>query len=302
MSILSTVKTFAGVAVRATKKHSPTILLVAGIGGLLAAGTGAVIVAAKKEPKIQKDYPCYNKKPEDIIPFQSSDVTEKCSMDVAEKVKEDKKAVRIERVKMYGPFVLIAVLSTSSLVMSHVILKKRYAALATAYSALALSFAEYRKRVKDALGEDKEREIYLTSSESENKEITESETKHISPTINPYVRRFNKDCRGFYRNRSHTLDEIKLTLAHLNDLLRIRPDGIVTFNEALETYGFDKVDYGQLTGWVRQSSSGDDKIDIRLDDTEVEKFLNYEIDYLTFDFNVDGEILYSYKKQEDTAV
>src|SRR5690606_18965952 len=73
----------------------------------------------------------------------------------------------LELTKLYWPAITLGGASIACIVGAHGIMKKRNAALVVAYNAVEKTFAEYRQRVADKLGEDAETDIRRGFSEEE---------------------------------------------------------------------------------------------------------------------------------------
>ena len=63
--------------------------------------------------------------------------------------------------KDYAPALIIGTLSIAAILGSHKILKGRNIALASAYKALDVAYEEYRSRVREEYGEEKDRDFHL---------------------------------------------------------------------------------------------------------------------------------------------
>ena len=116
-------------------QKSPTILLIMGIGGCIS----ATVLAVKETPKAVQ-----------LLEERKKEL-EVEKLDVKEVVKTTW--------KLYLPVVVTGGLAVACIVASHGINERRKAALATAYTIAETSMLEYRDRVKQELGDQKEFEI-----------------------------------------------------------------------------------------------------------------------------------------------
>lgn len=151
------------------------------------------------------------------------------------------------------------------------ILHKRLAASAVAYAGLLETFNEYRRRVREDGGEDKDNE-YLYGIKKKTIEVIDEDgnvsTKEIieqepGRVLSPYARAFNEGVwdtttrRWKYKNYAWKDDPYK-NLKFLegqenyaNVLLRTREDGIVFLNEVYNMLGLPLTYEGQMYGWSR---------------------------------------------------
>lgn len=89
------------------------------------------------------------------------------------------KDTAIEMLMTFGPCVLLTGTGIACIIGSHHVLTQRLASCQAAYAMLDTSFREYRERVKDVVGAEKELDIYNNASEIEVVDVDEKgkETK-----------------------------------------------------------------------------------------------------------------------------
>ena len=137
--------TFSKVSVK-LKKHSPEILVVAGVVGTVASAVMACHATTKLDSVLEK-----SKKDIDAIHkcAENEELAAEYSKDDA---KKDLTIVYVQAgvkvAKLYAPAVALGTLSIASIVASHNILKKRNVALAAAYATVDKTFKEYRKNIE----------------------------------------------------------------------------------------------------------------------------------------------------------
>ena len=137
--------TFSKVSVK-LKKHSPEILVVAGVIGTVASAVMACHATTKLDSVLEK-----SKKDIDAIHkcAENEELAAEYSKDDA---KKDLTIVYVQAgvkvAKLYAPAVALGTLSIASIVASHNILKKRNVALAAAYATVDKTFKEYRKYIE----------------------------------------------------------------------------------------------------------------------------------------------------------
>ena len=289
------------------KKHSPEILVVTGVIGVVTSTVMACkattkvndIVTESKET-IDKIHDCVGKG------LHTSD-GEEYTQEVANK---DLAIIYTQTawkfIKLYGPSVLIVAASIGCMVGSNRILRKRNVALAAALTTVEKSFKDYRGRVIDRFGKDLDRELRFGIKAKEIKEKVIDEngnettvTKTVE-VVDPntahslYSIVFCEGSTGWTKNAE--LNKVFLIQQQnwANDKLRLR--GYLTLNEVYEMFGAPTTAYGQIAGWVytEDSSVGDNFVDFGIFDVTNEKacdFVNGRERSIILDFNCIGNIL-----------
>ena len=289
------------------KKHSPEILVVTGVIGIVTSTVMACkattkvndIVTESKET-IDKIHDCVGKG------LHTSD-GEEYTQEVANK---DLAIVYTQTawkfVKLYGPSVLIGAASIGCMVGSNRILRKRNVALAAALTTVEKSFKDYRGRVIDRFGKDLDRELRFGIKAKEIKEKVIDEngnettvTKTVE-VVDPntahslYSIVFCEGNTGWTKNAELNKAFLIQQQNWANDKLRLR--GYLTLNEVYEMVGAPTTAYGQIAGWVytEDSSVGDNFVDFGIFDVTNEKacdFVNGRERSIILDFNCIGNIL-----------
>lgn len=200
-------------------KHSPEILV--GIG-IVTAGA-AVVMACKQTMKMDKILDDHKETIEKINELVADD-TAKYEDEKGEVKPYDEKCGKGDKIICYRnttwriiknyalPFGLF-ILSMSCFVGSTAILKKRNAALATAFNGLLAATNAYRQRVADKIGKDAEEDLFLDRHSFEVTELREDgteETKTIKTAPNvhpgePFVFRFNRETSPVYWDKNPEL-------------------------------------------------------------------------------------------------
>jgi hypothetical protein len=196
-----------------------------------------------------------------------------------------KATVRIS--KLYGPSVVIGAISIAALTGSHVQLTRRNTALMAAYAAVQKAYDDYRDRVREELGSEKELDIYHAAKT----EVDDNgeEQKVVDPNkMSVYSKFFDEysDCWA----KDPELNRIYITCQqqYANDLLRSR--GHVFLNEVYDTLGIERTREGAVVGWIRDSKDGDNFIDFGMYEARNAAFINGVERSVLLDFNVDGVI------------
>ena len=287
------------------KKHSPEILVVAGVAGTVA-GT---VMACKATLKVDAIVDESKEKIERINTATEKGKTEAGEDYTADDSTKDKTIVytqtAVQLAKLYAPAVVVGGVSIAAILTGHNLLRKRNMALAAAYATIDKSFKEYRGRVVERFGKELDRELRYNIKAKEieetvvNEDGTESTVKKTVDAVDPneisgYARIFEAGCKGHTKDPQLNMVFLKQTQAYLNDLLQKR--GYVFLNEVYEALGFDRTADGQVVGWIydEETPNGDNFIDLGLyniANPATRRFVNgWEYNVL-IDPNVDGYIL-----------
>lgn len=285
------------------KKHSPEILVVAGVVGGV---TSAVMAckAATKAGDIIED----TKSQLDIIHKGMEDGNIRGVEYTKEDGTKDLTIVytqtAVKFVKLYGPAVALGTVSIVSILAGHNITRKRNLALTAAYATIDNSFKQYRNRVIERFGEELDRELKYDVKTKEveetvvNEDGTESTVKTtvnvIDPnTISDYSRIFDECNPSWSKSPEHNLVFLKQQQNYANDLLKSR--GHLFLNEVYDMLGFPRTQAGQIVGWVYDDVNpvGDNFVDFgiyNLDSERARAFVNGYERSILLDFNVDGNV------------
>ena len=286
------------------KKHSPEILVVAGVVGAVT----SAVMACKATTKVHDILEDTKTKVDQIHEVLAND-------DIPEEkysVEDSKKDLAIiyaqtgfEFVKLYGPSVALGVLSITAILTSNNILRKRNLALAAAYTTIDRSFKEYRGRVVERFGKDldhelkhniKAKEIEETVANEDGTETTETKTVDVANPneYSDYARFFDEACSGWTKDPELNLMFLKRQQSYANDLLQRR--GYLFLNEVYDMLGIPRTKAGQVVGWVYDENCpvGDNYVDFGIYDIHREKCRDFVNGYertILLDFNPDGNIL-----------
>lgn len=264
------------------QKHSPRLLFVAGVVGTVTS-TVLACKATLKLPEVLEDIEHEIAGVKDTHNGQHQDVDRKDLVFVYAKG-------TLEIGKLYAPAIIIGVSSVGALTGSHVTLTRRNAGLTAAYAAVAKGYDDYRDRVRDALGEEKELDLYHATTirdgvnaDGKKTKVAVTDTKFGSP----YARFFDSTNRNWKENQEYNRMFVQCQQNYANHLLNAR--GHVFLNEIYDSLGFDHTSAGAVTGWVR--GNGDDYIDFGIFDVcNADLIVFGENADLLLDFNVDGVV------------
>ncbi len=193
---------------------------------------------------------------------------------------------------LYGPAVGVAAISVACFAGGQVVLNKRNASLMAAYGALDKGFKEYRKRVEEQLGVDKEKELRYATEETTVK-TEDGKTKKVqsvtdkSPSI--YAKFFDEYTKNWQPEPEYNRIFIRAQQNYANDLLNAR--GHLFLNEVYDMLGIERSSAGCVVGWLK-GAGGDDYVDFGVfsDDPVHRDFVNGREASILLDFNVDGTI------------
>lgn len=285
------------------KKHSPEILVVAGVAGVVTSGVMACRATTKLSEVLEE-----SKSNIDLI--HNYVETEGFSEKYTEE--DSKKDLTITYVqsglkiaKLYAPAVAVGALSITAILASHKILRTRNIALAAAYSAIDRSFKDYRGRVVERFGEALDRElrynikaeeVEVTEIDKNGKEKTTKQMVNVVDpnTISDYARIYCEGNTGWEKDPEYNLMFLKRMQASANDMLQCK--GHLFLNEVYDMLGFPRSKAGQVVGWIYDEKNpiGDNFVDFgiyNINDECKQRFVNGLERSILLDFNVDGNIL-----------
>lgn len=299
------------------KKHSPEIMVVAGVVGVIS----SAVMACKATTKLseiteeaKRDIDNIHEAAEmggivdkngELIPYSAEDSKKDLTIVYTQ--------TGVKFIKLYGPAILLGALSITGIIASHNILRKRNVALAAAYATVDKGFKEYRSRVVERFGKELDRELKYNIKAKEvdvievdkdgNPVIDENgEVKTSKKTINSadvlyssdYARFFDEFCTGWQRDSEFNLMFLRQQQQFAND--KLKAQGYLFLNDVYAMLGIPKTKAGQIVGWVYNTDDkyADNFVDFGIYDLYNEKardFVNGREKSILLDFNVDGNIL-----------
>lgn len=319
---ITNVSRFANKAMFKMKKHSPELLIVTGIVG----GICGAVMACKATTKLNTVLE--NAKFEvDAVKAagEKGEVeirdTETQELTVVEYTPEEfKKDLALTYVrnslqvaKLYAPAVVVGAASIGCILASSNIMRKRNAALASAFATVSNSFKSYRGNVVERFGAEVDRqlkynikalEVEETVVDEDGKETVITKTVNVvNPSeISEYARFFEKyttDNNGevivnpnWENNNEYNLMFLKAQERYANDLLKSK--GMLFLNEVYEMLGLPVTKAGQIVGWVynKDVADGDGFVSFGMynDNLSYSDFVNGYDHAILLDFNVDGNV------------
>lgn len=295
--ILKSVNGVTSKAVMKLKKHSPEILVVAGIAGTVV----SAVLACKATTKVAEILD-ETKGTLDTI----HEGMETGAINGQEYTNEDGKKDTVvvyaqtgmKLAKLYGPAIILGTLSVTSILASNNILRKRNVALGAAYAAIDKSFKEYRGRVIERFGEQVDTELKYGIKAKKFEEIeVDPETgkeKKVKKTVmvadpnlqSDYAVYFDSKSRNYETNPDYNRMFLKAQQAFANDKLQTR--GHLFLNEVLDDLDLPRTPAGQIVGWTKDGPDG--YVNFRIVEVERETEDGRHEPALLLNFNVEGNI------------
>ena len=278
------------------KKHSPELLVVAGVVGAVT----SAVMACRATMKLDDTLSESKEKIEDFHANEENYTQE-----------EEKKTLTLiyskaalDIAKLYGPSIVLGGLSITAILTSNNILRKRNIALAAAYTAVDKSFKEYRGRVIDRFGKELDRELKYNIKAKEVEEIvvnedgTESIEKKtleiVDPnSYSPYARFYDDGCSGWTKDPESNLMFLRMQQDAATK--RLIDQGFLILNDVYDMLGIPRSKEGMVIGWIydKKHPVGDNFVDFGIYETNKPKnrdFVNGYERTILLDFNVDGNI------------
>lgn len=295
--ILKSVNGVTSKAVMKLKKHSPEILVIAGIAGTVV----SAVIACKATTKVGA---ILDETKETLDTIHSGMETGDIQGHeyTAEDGKKDTVMVYaqtgIKLAKLYAPAVILGTLSITSILASNNILRKRNVALGAAYAAIDKSFKEYRGRVIERFGEQVDTELKYGIKAKKFEEVeVDPETgkeKKVKKTVmvtdpnlkSDYAVYFDNRSRCYETNNDYNLMFLKAQQAFANDKLQTR--GHLFLNEVLDDLDLPRTPAGQIVGWTKDGPDG--YVNFRIVEVERETKDGRHEPVLLLDFNVEGNV------------
>ena len=287
------------------KKHSPEILITAGVIGTVT----SAVMACKATTKVSAIIDEAKKDIDDIHyglehpeMLKEAYTVEDSKKDLA--IVYSKTGVKL--VKLYAPAVILGALSLTSIIKSNDILRKRNVALAAAYATVDGSYKQYRSRLVERFGKEldrelkyniKTKEIEETVIDEKGKEKTVKKTIEVIDDPNQYSeysKFFDEYCAGWDKDPEVNLAFLKCQQNSANQILQER--GYLFLNEVYDMLGIPRTKAGQVVGWVydKDIPVGDNFVDFGIYNVHRKgsrEFVNGHERSILLDFNVDGNIL-----------
>ena len=283
------------------KKHSPEILVVTGVTGVVVSS----VMACKVTTKAGDILAAHNREMDKIHRASALKKPEYTAEDVKKDTFITYAQTAVKFIKLYGPSVALGVTSITCILGGHNMLRKRNVALAAAYTAVDKGFKEYRGRVVERFGEEldkelrygiKAKEFVETTTDSKGKEKTVTKTVNVADPneYSDYARVFDNGSYGWSKDAESNLFFLKQQQTWANDVLQSK--GHLFLNEVYDMLNIPRTKAGQVVGWIydKEHPTGDNFVDFGIYNLNIEKARDFVNGYersIVLDFNVDGPIL-----------
>lgn len=267
------------------KKNSPHIFFAGGVVGVV----GAAVLACKATLKLEATI---DEVKQDLVEVKEKHDDPNASYPEKQYTKDLGRAYGVSVYKfgrLYGPSVAVGVVSIAALTGSHIQMTKRNTALTATVAAISKAYEEYRVRVREELGEERELELYRNVREDADP-VTGELVQTVNPSkYSPYARCFDEANPNWENSAELNYIFIKCQQEYANHRLHTR--GYVLLNEVYASLGFEYTSPGAVVGWVYDpyaEGDGDNYIDFGLFEAHSERFRHGDEKNVWLDFNVDG--------------
>lgn len=304
---------------QSVKENSPTILT---IGGVIGIGF-TIVLACRATLKAQKVVEKHNKKREE---FEKSDAGDPGSKEYTQALAKIYADTALKLAKTYAIPAVIGVASIVSILGGHKILSDRnvklsntVAALTTSYNELDKFIKQYRKRVIDDQGEEKDKEYAfgvksdkVATVDDKGKKTNLAGNLHMADGVSekdisdlektsPYVFVFDSRSPEYKNSPMSNMTFLQGQLNGWDIIYRSRQaesraDGkkhVILLNEVLDSLGLPRTVEGSVLGWDPTCNDGDGWLDFGINDFKFPQNKLFKNGYQTtciLEFNCDGVV------------
>lgn len=283
-----------------TAKHAPEILLA---GGLVSMVAGA-IVACERTTKAEEIIDQAKESIDTIHKVEKDELVEYTQQDKRRDLTLVYTKTGLKFAKLYLPAVALEALGIACILSSYGIMKSRNAALTAAYTALEHSYSEYRRRVREKLGEEEDlyfrtgmetKAVELTEKDENGLEkVTKTEEKVFNPdpeSVGPYAVWFDERSINYRNDANMNKSFILGVWKTAQTMLDIK--GYLFLNDVYDMLGIPRCPKGQAVGWMKGGKAGGDgHVDFGIFDgyrQSARDFVNGYEKAILLDFNVDPQ-------------
>jgi hypothetical protein len=164
-------------------------------------------------------------------------------------------------------------------------LTRRNSALMAAYAAVQKAYDDYRERVINEVGREKELDLHHAATVQL---VDKDEVRIVDPNkFSPYAKFFDEYCERWEKDPELNRIYITCQQNYANNILHAR--GHLFLNEVYDMLGIPRTKAGAVVGWV-VGKDGDNYVDFGMYEARSENFINGAERSILLDFNVDGVI------------
>ncbi len=285
-------------------KHGPTIAVVGGTAAIVTAGVIASKNTFTKAHKLIEDH---KERLGEVKEAKEKFSEEEYSED---DYKMDLLTVyshtALDFIKLYALPAALAVTGVVAILVGNKVLRGRYLATASALTGVQKTLIDYRNRVKEEVGEEKEYELYSLKRKEEieenkkkakdGKDDLEAQEGSINyketsaAGYSPYSRIFDEYNKKWDKDPIMNQFFLKSRQNYWNDVLNSRRTNVVFLNEVLDDLGYDMTQEGAVTGWYKYAEHGDGYIDFGYQNDP--SFMQGQDPSVILDFNVDPGLVH----------
>lgn len=286
-------------------KHSPEILLGSGLASMVA----GAIVACERTTRAEDILYETRERIEKIHRVDDDPEVSYSESDKRKDLATVYASAGVKMAKLYWPAVALETLGVVCILGSYGIMRNRNVALTAAYTALEHGYSEYRRRVRDELGEDqdlyfktglKSKKIEVTETDEHGKEakklVEEKVFDRLPDQPSTYARWFDERSRMYANSAIHNRNFLIAQQQLAN--LWLHQHGYVFLNEVYRMLDIPEVPEGQVIGWLRDDTAGGQGyIDFGIHDglrQQNRDFVNGYEKAVLLDFNIDPQPIVDY--------
>lgn len=276
-NLTNTLSRVGTAALRTLEHHAPKILL----GTSIVCGIGATVTACKATLKLPETM---REITENVEAAKAIEV-EEGEQDTAKNKEVVKSYISggIKLAKLYGPSVGLTVTSVACALAGNRMMNQRYAGALAALGSTEKMFDNYRKRVVEEFGEEKDtqfangiREVVTeepvlnkdgTPKTDKNGEVKTTKKTNVEydPSVNKYSRMFDEvSSREWDPNPDYNVSTLLGRQQYFNDMLHSHR--YLFLNTVYKELGYPITAYGQDMGWVIDDDTPDAVVDLGLYD------------------------------------
>lgn len=289
------------------RKHSPEIMVIAGVAGVITSAVMACKATRKIDPVIDEA-----KEAIADIKYHETEVegNEAEEADMKKELVVTYAKAGWELTKLYAPALVVGALSVSSIFASTGILRKRNIEMAAGCAAITKSFQEYRARFVERYGADAEKALrYGIKSEKVEDSVLDDngKEKKVKKTVevmeaenlnrhSEYARYFDSNSKAYVRDDGMNLNFLTMEQNYANDVLQSR--GHLLLNDVYDRLNIPRTEAGAHVGWIYNPKHpyGNDYVDFDITPVTRRNEDGILESVFALDFNVAGNILSYYPK------